>query len=63
MSPTPQQIERVCHLADRVSGIQWDASKAYLIESRLVGRLGELGCADLDELVHRIRSRTRSSIR
>jgi chemotaxis protein methyltransferase CheR len=54
MSLTPEQITRVCRLADRLSGIQWDASKAYLIESRLVARLEELKCQDLDEMVAKI---------
>ena len=35
MKLTDDDIARVCQLVDDLTGIQWDASKSYLIESRL----------------------------
>lgn len=54
MSLTPQQIQTICRLTDKVTGIQWDSSKDYLIESRIVARLAEFGCTTLDALIARI---------
>jgi chemotaxis protein methyltransferase CheR len=50
MKPTPRDLDAVCRLADRLCGIQWDQSKAYLVESRLLRLLPEFGCADYVEL-------------
>ena len=54
MSLTPQQIQAICRLTDKVTGIQWDSSKDYLIESRIVARLAEFGCTSLDALIAKI---------
>lgn len=56
MKLTPDDVSRVCRLVDEVAGIQWDASKTYLIENRLGTLLKEFQCADTGELVARIRS-------
>lgn len=54
MSLTPQQIQAICRLTDKVTGIQWDSSKDYLIESRIVSRIAEFGCSSLDALIQKI---------
>ncbi len=50
-----EEIARVCRLVDDVAGIQWDASKTYLIESRLPALLTEFGCQTLSDLVNLVR--------
>lgn len=54
MSLTSQQIQAVCKLTEQVTGIQWDQSKDYLIETRLVNRLHEFGCKSLEELLRKV---------
>ncbi len=54
MSLTQQQIRAICRLTDKITGIQWDSSKDYLIESRIVARISEFGCSSLDCLISKI---------
>lgn len=54
MSLTRQQIQAVCQLTDKITGIQWDSSKDYLIESRIVARLAEFGCPSLEALISKV---------
>jgi len=54
MSLTRQQIQAVCQLTDKITGIQWDSSKDYLIESRIVARLAEFGCTSLEALIAKV---------
>lgn len=56
MSLTSLQISAVCKLTEQVTGIQWDQSKDYLIETRLVNRLHEFGCKSLEELLRKVES-------
>uniref|UniRef100_A0A7C2JZX6 protein-glutamate O-methyltransferase n=1 Tax=Schlesneria paludicola TaxID=360056 RepID=A0A7C2JZX6_9PLAN len=63
MKLTEDDISRVCRLVDELSGIQWDASKTYLIETRLPGLLREHQCATLAELVAKVRSGTDPRVR
>ena len=63
MKLTPEDITRVCKLVDELAGIQWDASKAYLIESRLASLLKDHQCADLAALVAKVRANTDPRVR
>jgi len=60
---TDDDIARVCRLVDELTGIQWDASKAYLIESRLPALLAEHRCTDLADLVSQVRTGSDPRIR
>lgn len=55
MTLSTQEVSLVCQMVDDLAGIQWDIDKAYLIESRLRSLLSEHGCADMTELVQRVR--------
>lgn len=57
MPLTHDEIGRVCRLTEETTGIQWDASKAYLIESRITSRLAEFDCQTLDELLRGVETR------
>ncbi len=63
MKLTEDDIARVCRLVDELAGIQWDASKAYLIESRLPSLLRDHQCADLTDLVSKVRTNFNPQIR
>lgn len=54
MTLTPQEIDLVCRMVNDIAGIQWDAEKQYLIESRLGGLLKTHQCRDLSDLVIRV---------
>lgn len=54
MSLTASQIQAVCKLTEKITGIQWDQSKDYLIETRLVNRLKDFGCKTLEELLRKV---------
>lgn len=54
MNLTSEQLERICELAERTTGIQWDSKKDYLIESRITSRLESFGCQTIDELISRV---------
>lgn len=54
MSLTPQQVQAICRLTNKVTGIQWDSTKDYLIESRIVSRLADFGCKTLDDLIKKV---------
>lgn len=56
MSLSSDQIKSVCRLTEKITGIQWDQSKDYLIETRINNRLGDFGCKTLDELLRRVES-------
>lgn len=56
MPLTAAEVEHVCKLVDEISGIQWDAEKTYLIETRLSGLLEEFACTDLSMLVDKVRA-------
>jgi chemotaxis protein methyltransferase CheR len=63
MKLTDEDITRVCRLVDELSGIQWDASKTYLIETRLPGLLKEHQCPTLADLVTKVRLGTDPRVR
>lgn len=63
MKPSADDISRLCLLVDEVSGIQWDATKTYLMETRLAPLLGTFGLKDFGELVTRVRSGTSPQLR
>lgn len=63
MKLTEDEIARVCRLVDELAGIQWDASKAYLIESRLPSLLRDHKCTDLTDLVSKVRANISPQIR
>lgn len=56
MSLTTGQIQAVSRLVGQLTGIQWDSSKEYLIESRLQQRLPDFGCRTIDELISRVQA-------
>lgn len=53
MKPTPADLEAVCRLAEQTCGIVWDASKDYLVETRLKGLLAPAGCATYADFARR----------
>ena len=53
---TEEGIEAICELVSELSGIVWDSSKAYLIESRLKAIANEHACRDYIDLVRKVRS-------
>ena len=53
---TPEDIDAVCGLVDDLCGIYWDASKAYLIESRLAQLVRKTSCANYVDLVRKVRA-------
>ncbi|MBX3424636.1 MAG: protein-glutamate O-methyltransferase CheR [Pirellulales bacterium] len=53
---TPEDIDAVCGLVDDLCGIYWDASKAYLIESRLSQLVRKTSCANYADLVRKVRA-------
>ncbi len=63
MKLTTDDIARVCQLVDELAGIQWDAGKAYLIESRLPSLLQEYQLTNLADLVAKVRSGSDPRIR
>lgn len=63
MKLTEDEISRVCRLVDELAGIQWDASKTYLIESRLPSLLRDHKCTDLTDLVSKVRANINPQIR
>lgn len=63
MKLTEDEISRVCRLVDELAGIQWDAGKAYLIESRLPSLLRDHKCTDLTDLVSKVRTNLNPQIR
>ncbi len=63
MKLTEDEIARVCRLVDELAGIQWDASKTYLIESRLPSLLRDHKCNDLTDLVSKVRANLNPQIR
>lgn len=63
MSLTADEIDRVCRLVDEIAGIQWDKSKAYLIESRLPSLLADFGCASFGDLVTQVREGKNPALR
>ena len=56
MNLSPDDISRLCLLVDELSGIQWDASKTYLIEARLVPLLATFGIANFGDLISKVRA-------
>lgn len=54
MTPSAEHIRRICLLAEQTTGIQWDLSKDYLIESRITSRLENFGVQTIDELLFRL---------
>ena len=54
--PTPEDIDAVCGLVNDLCGIYWDASKSYLIESRLSQIAERSGCSNYHELVRKVRT-------
>jgi chemotaxis protein methyltransferase CheR len=56
MKLSPDDISRLCLLVDDLSGIQWDASKAYLIETRLVPLLATFGIPSFSDLISKVRA-------
>lgn len=55
MTPSADEISRPCQLVNELSGIQWDATKGYLIETRLVPLLKAFGFANFRQLVEGVR--------
>ena len=55
MTPSADEISRLCQLVNELSGIQWDATKGYLIETRLVPLLKAFGFANFRQLVEGVR--------
>ena len=55
-SLTPEDIDAVCDLVDDLCGICWDASKGYLIESRLKTIVEREGCQNYHDLVRKVRA-------
>jgi chemotaxis protein methyltransferase CheR len=56
MKLSPDDISRLCLLVDEVSGIQWDASKTYLIETRLIPLLTTFNITSFGDLIARVRA-------
>jgi chemotaxis protein methyltransferase CheR len=56
MSITAQDIDQICGLIDDLCGVYLDASKSYLIESRLEDLMRSSGCRTYAELVTRART-------
>lgn len=52
---TNEDIDAVCGLVDDLCGIYWDASKAYLIESRLATLVRSSNSENYADLVHKVR--------
>lgn len=63
MKLTESEIASVCRLVNEMAGIQWDASKTYLIESRLPSLLRDHHCTDLSDLVSKVRANINPQIR
>lgn len=63
MKLSADDISRLSLLVNEVSGIQWDASKSYLMETRLIPLLKTFGMNDFGELVSRIRSGANAQLR
>ena len=63
MTPSADDISRLCQLVNELSGIQWDATKIYLIETRLVPVLKAFGLASFRRLVDEVRSGTNAELR
>ena len=55
-APTSEDIDAVCKLVDDLCGIYWDASKSYLIESRLSNLAQNKGCENYLDLVRKVRA-------
>jgi chemotaxis protein methyltransferase CheR len=55
-SPTSEDIDAVCRLVDDLCGIYWDASKSYLIESRLSSIVEKTGCPNYADLARKVRA-------
>ncbi|HCS55874.1 protein-glutamate O-methyltransferase CheR [Rubinisphaera sp.] len=51
MTPTPTEIQMVCRKVNELCGIQWDASKTYLIESRLKPLLSSFNLPSYEALI------------
>ena len=56
MKVNPQQLAFLATFLKRRSGVVIDASKAYLVEARLLPVLRQRGLADFEILVERVRS-------
>ena len=56
MKVNPQQLAFLATFLKRRSGVVIDASKAYLVEARLLPVLRQRGLADFEGLVERVRS-------
>lgn len=50
------EIQRVCRLVNELTGIQWDADKTYLIESRFGKLMHDHRIESLTELVRQVQS-------
>ena len=55
MQVTPEDIQVISRLVDDLCGIVLDASKGYLIESRLSRLAEETGCKTFTELYYKVR--------
>jgi chemotaxis protein methyltransferase CheR len=56
MKLSPDEVSRLCLLVNDLSGIQWDASKTYLIETRLVPLLATHGLQNIGDLISKVRA-------
>ena len=53
---TSADIDAVCGLVDDLCGIYWDASKSYLIESRLSTIMSRSGCANYVDFARKVKA-------
>jgi chemotaxis protein methyltransferase CheR len=60
---TPEDVDAVCNLVDELCGICWDASKGYLIESRLREVAEREGCKNYCDLVKKVRANVAPGLR
>lgn len=63
MVVTPEEVSSVCALVEQLTGIQWDAEKSYLIESRLGAMLHEHRIDTLAGLIAAVKASNTSPIR